>query len=144
MNIQNSVSPVATKFKLRTKKKFEQNYSLLNNKFFYNNKFWNDKKNKTILKEHFLPNDFINDENILSKDKNINKDNEIFINSSNSNKSKKIYHNNSSRNLNSNQINKRINKNRDSTGKYVKEFIRAFNNSKKLRSDFLSQREKEI
>ena len=144
LNIQNSVSPVATKFKLRTKKKFEQNYSLLNNKFFYNNKFWNDKKNKTILKEHFLPNDFINDENILSKDKNINKDNEIFINSSNSNKSKKIYHNNSSRNLNSNQINKRINKNRDSTGKYVKEFIRAFNNSKKLRSDFLSQREKEI
>ena len=144
LNIQNSVSPVATKFKLRTKKKFEQNYSLLNNKFFYNNKFWNDKKNKTILKEHFLPNNFINDENILSKDKNINKDNEIFINSSNSNKSKKIYHNNSSRNLNSNQINKRINKNRDSTGKYVKEFIRAFNNSKKLRSDFLSQREKEI
>ena len=144
MNIQNSVSPVATKFKLRTKKKFEQNYSLLNNKFFCDNKFWNDKKNKTILKEHFLPNDFINDENILSKDKNINKDNEIFINSSNSNKSKKIYHNNSSRNLNSNQINKRINKNRDSTGKYVKEFIRAFNNSKKLRSDFLSQREKEI
>ena len=144
LNIQNSVSPVATKFKLRTKKKFEQNYSLLNNKFFYNNKFWNDKKNKTILKEHFLPNDFINDENILSKDKNINKDNEIFMNSSNSNKSKKIYHNNSSRNLNSNQINKRINKNRDSTGKYVKEFIRAFNNSKKLRSDFLSQREKEI
>ena len=144
LNIQNSVSPVATKFKLRTKKKFEQNYSLLNNKFFYNNKFWNDKKNKTILKEHFLPNNFINDENILSKDKNINKDNELFINSSNSNKSKKIYHNNSSRNLNSNQINKRINKNRDSTGKYVKEFIRAFNNSKKLRSDFLSQREKEI
>ena len=90
LNIQNSVSPVATKFKLRTKKKFEQNYSLLNNKFFYNNKFWNDKKNKTILKEHFLPNNFINDENILSKDKNINKDNEIFINSSNSNKSKKI------------------------------------------------------
>ena len=144
LNIQNSVSPVATKFKLRTKKKFEQNYSLLNNKFFCDNKFWNDKKNKTILKEHFLPNNFINDENILSKDKNINKDNEIFINSSNSNKSKKIYHNNSSRNLNSNQINKRINKNRDSTGKYVKEFIRAFNNSKKLRSDFLSQREKEI
>ena len=144
LNIQNSVSPVATKFKLKSKKKFEQNYSLLNNKFFCDNKFWNDKKNKTILKEHFLPNNFINDENILSKDKNINKDNEIFINSSNSNKSKKIYHNNSSRNLNSNQINKRINKNRDSTGKYVKEFIRAFNNSKKLRSDFLSQREKEI
>ena len=144
LNIRNSISPVAAKFKLKSKKKLEQNYSLLNNRFFNKNSFLNNKKNKTILKEQILLNNFINEENILSKNKNINKDSSLVNNNSNSIKSKKIYHNYSSRNLNANQINKKINKNRDSTGKYVKKFIKAFNNSKKLRSDFLSQREKEM
>ena len=146
MNVQNSIAPVTTKFKLRQKKKLKQSYSLLNNKFFNKNKFWQmEKNNNTLLKEYFVMNNFVNDASNGSqiKDKNINKNNSIFVNKSNSIKSKNMYHNNSSRNLNPNQINKRINNKRDITGMYVKDFIRAFNNSKKLRSDFLSHRDKE-
>ena len=104
-----------------------------------------EKNNNTLLKENFVMNNFVNDASNGSqiKDKNINKNNSIFVNKSNSIKSKNMYHNNSSRNLNPNQINKRINNKRDITGMYVKDFIRAFNNSKKLRSDFLSHRDKE-
>jgi hypothetical protein len=146
LNVQNSIAPVTTKFKLRQKKKLKQSYSLLNNKFFNKNKFWQmEKINNTLLKENFVMNNFVNDASNGSqiKDKNINKNNSIFVNKSNSIKSKNMYHNNSSRNLNPNQINKRINNKRDITGMYVKDFIRAFNNSKKLRSDFLSHRDKE-
>jgi hypothetical protein len=145
LNIQNSITPVTTKFKLRQKKKLKQSYSLLNNKFFNKNKFWQMEKNNAHLKENFLMNNFIKDENNGSnvKNKNVNKNSSIFINKSNSIKSKNMYHNNSSRNLNPDQINKRINNKRDITGMYVKDFIRAFNNSKKLRSDFLSHRDKE-
>ena len=146
LNVQNSIAPVTTKFKLRQKKKLKQSYSLLNNKFFNKNKFWQmEKNNNTLLKENFVMNNFVNDANNGSqiKEKNINKNSSIFVNKSNSIKSKNMYHNNSSRNLNPNQINKRINNKRDITGMYVKDFIRAFNNSKKLRSDFLSHRDKE-
>jgi hypothetical protein len=145
LNIQNSITPVTTKFKLRQKKKLKQSYSLLNNKFFNKNKFWQMEKNNAHLKENFLMNNFVKDENNGSnvKNNNVNKISSIFINKSNSIKSKNMYHNNSSRNLNPNQINKRINNKRDITGMYVKDFIRAFNNSKKLRSDFLSHRDKE-
>ena len=140
INFHNSISPLASKFKLKQKKKLKNNYSVLNNKFFDKTKLWNleNNSNNTILKENYLFNNFMNEKN-----KNINKNNNIFINKSNSIKSKKIYQNNSSRNLNSNQINKRINNKRDITGLYLNEFIKAFNNSKKLRNDFLSYREKE-
>ena len=148
MNIQNSITPLATKFKLRQKRKLKQNYSLLNNnKFFNKSKFWNMENNNNIqnntnLKENFLMNSFVNNENIANKYKNVNKNNNVFINRTNSIQSKNVYQNNSSRNLNPNQINKKINNKRDITGMYVKDFIRAFNNSRKLRSDFLSQRDK--
>ena len=82
------------------------------------------------------------DEN--ASNKNINKNINLLINKNNSIKTKKIYQNNSSRNLNLKQINRKINNKRDITGIYVNEFIKAFNNSKKLRNDFLSHRDKDI
>ena len=144
VNIRDSITPIATKFKLKQKKKLKNN-SILNNKFFDKKKLWNleNNNNNTILKENMLNNNFVNDENITNKNKNINKNNSIFINKSNSIKSTNMYQNNSSRNLNSHQIDKRINHKRDITGMYVKDFIRAFNNSRKLRSNFLSQRDKD-
>ena len=141
LNAQNSITPLASKFRLKQKKKIKQNYSLLNNKIFNKTKLWNlDNNNNTILKENFMMNNFVNDENNMIK-KRLNK-NSIFNNRSNSIKSKNMYQNNSSRNINTNQINKRINNKRDITGLYVKDFIKAFNNSRKLRNDFLSQRDK--
>ena len=144
LNNQNSITPVATKFKLKQKKKLKQNYSLLNNKFFNKKKLWNMEKKNALLKENLLMNNFVDDESNGNKikNKNVNK-NSIFINKSNSIKSNNMYHNNSSRNINLNQINKRINNKRDITGLYVKDFLRAFNNSKKLKSDFLNLRDKE-
>ena len=75
--------------------------------------------------------------------KNINKNISLLINKNNSIKTKRIYQNNSSRNLNLKQLNRKINNKKDITGIYVNDFIKAFNKSKKLRSEFLSQREKD-
>ncbi len=145
--INNPVSPLTTKFKLKQKKKLKHtnNYSLLNNRIFDKKKIWNienNNNNNTVLKDNFYLNNFVKDEN--ASNKNINKNINLLINKNNSIKTKKIYQNNSSRNLNLKQINRKINNKRDITGIYVNEFIKAFNNSKKLRNDFLSHRDKDI
>ena len=147
LNINNPVSPLTTKFKLKQKKKLKHtnNYSLLNNRIFDKKKIWNienNNNNNTVLKDNFYLNNFVKDEN--ASNKNINKNINLLINKNNSIKTKKIYQNNSSRNLNLKQINRKINNKRDITGIYVNEFIKAFNNSKKLRNDFLSHRDKDI
>ena len=145
--INNPVSPLTTKFKLKQKKKLKHtnNYSLLNNRIFDKKKIWNienNNNNNTVLKDNYYLNNFVKDEN--ASNKNINKNINLLINKNNSIKTKKIYQNNSSRNLNLKQINRKINNKRDITGIYVNEFIKAFNNSKKLRNDFLSHRDKDI
>ena len=147
LNINNPVSPLTTKFKLKQKKKLKHtnNYSLLNNRILDKKKIWNienNNNNNTVLKDNFYLNNFVKDENASIK--NINKNINLLINKNNSIKTKKIYQNNSSRNLNLKQINRKINNKRDITGIYVNEFIKAFNNSKKLRNDFLSHRDKDI
>ena len=143
LNFNNPVTPLSSKFRLKQKKKLKHNYSLLNNKIIDKNKVWNidNNNNNTILKDNFYLNNFMKDENIPNK--NINKNINLLINKNNSIKTKKIYQNNSSRNLNLKQINRKINNNRDVTGIYVNDFIKAFNKSKKLRSDFLRHREKD-
>ena len=143
LNFNNPVTPLSSKFRLKQKKKLKHNYSLLNNRIIDKNKVWNidNNNNNTILKDNFYLNNFMKDENIPNK--NINKNINLLINKNNSIKTKRIYQNNSSRNLNLKQINRKINNNRDVTGIYVNDFIKAFNKSKKLRSDFLSHREKD-
>ena len=149
MNIQNSITPLSSKFKIKQRKKLKHNYSVLNNKMFDKRKLWNVENNNfnnnnTILKEkeNFIFNNFVNDESNVNKNTNINK-NSIFANKSNSIKQTKLYQNNSSRNINSKQINKRINNKKDITGIYASEFFKAFNNTKKIRNAFLSHRDKE-
>ena len=93
-----------------------------------------------LLKDNIILNNLVNEENNVDN-KNINKN--IFNNKTNYIKTKKMNHNNSSRNLNLEQINKRINNKRDMSGIYMNEFIRAFNNSKKLRNKFLSLKDNE-
>ena len=92
LNIQNSISPVTNKFKLKQKKKLKQNYSFLNNKFFNKSKFWNMENKNSLLKEKFLMNNFVNDENNGSKikNKNVNKNTNIFVNKSNSIRTKSM------------------------------------------------------
>ena len=143
LNFNNPVTPLSSKFRLKQKKKLKHNYSLLNNRIIDKNKVWNidNNNNNTILKDNFYLNNFMKNENIPNK--NINKNINLLINKNNSIKTKRIYQNNSSRNLNLKQINRKINNNRDVTGIYVNDFIKAFNKSKKLRSDFLSHREKD-
>ena len=143
LNFNNPVTPLSSKFRLKQKKKLKHNYSLLNNRIIDKNKVRNieNNNNNTILKDNFYLNNFMKDENIPNK--NINKNINLLINKNNSIKTKRIYQNNSSRNLNLKQINRKINNNRDVTGIYVNDFIKAFNKSKKLRSDFLSHREKD-
>ena len=143
LNFNNPITHLSSKFRLKQKKKLKYNYSLLNNRIIDKNKVWNidNNNNNTILKDNFYLNNFMKDENIPNK--NINKNINLLINKNNSIKTKRIYQNNSSRNLNLKQINRKINNNRDVTGIYVNDFIKAFNKSKKLRSDFLSHREKD-
>ena len=143
LNFNNPVTPLSSKFRLKQKKKLKHNYSLLNNRIIDKNKVWNidNNNNNTILKDNFYLNNFMKDEN--NPNKNINKNINLLINKNNSIKTKRIYQNNSSRNLNLKQINRKINNKRDVTGMYVNDFIKAFNKSKKLRSDFLSHREKD-
>ena len=132
LNLNNPGTPSSTKFRLKQKKKLKHSYSLLNNKIFEKNKVWNlDNNNNNFVKEENNPN------------KNINKNISLLINKNNSIKTKRIYQNNSSRNLNLKQLNRKINNKKDITGIYVNDFIKAFNKSKKLRSEFLSQREKD-
>jgi hypothetical protein len=142
LNASNSYTPLINKFKMKQKKKLRQNYSLLNNQFFKKDKFWNleNNNNNTLLKDNIILNNLVNEENNVDN-KNINKN--IFNNKTNYIKTKKMNHNNSSRNLNLEQINKRINNKRDMSGIYMNEFIRAFNNSKKLRNKFLSLKDNE-
>ena len=143
LNINNPATPASSKFRLKQRKKLKHSYSLLNNKIFEKNKVWNlENNNNTILKDNFYLNNFVKDEN--KPNKNINKNISLLINKNNSIKTKRIYQNNSSRNLNLKQINRKINNKKDITGVYVNDFIKAFNKSKKLRNDFLSQREKDI
>ena len=142
LNLNNPVTPSSTKFRLKQKKKLKHSYSLLNNKIFEKNKVWNlDNNNNAILKDNFYLNNFVKEEN--NPNKNINKNISLLINKNNSIKTKRIYQNNSSRNLNLKQLNRKINNKKDITGIYVNDFIKAFNKSKKLRSEFLSQREKD-
>ena len=102
-----------------------------------------EKKINFNLSNNKIINNDINhvNKNDITKNKNINKN--IFNNKTNYIKTKKVNHNNSSRNLNLEQINKRINNKRDMSGIYMNEFIRAFNNSKKLRNKFLSLKDNE-
>ena len=142
LNLNNPGTPSSTKFRLKQKKKLKHSYSLLNNKIFEKNKVWNlDNNNNAILKDNFYLNNFVKEEN--NPNKNINKNISLLINKNNSIKTKRIYQNNSSRNLNLKQLNRKINNKKDITGIYVNDFIKAFNKSKKLRSEFLSQREKD-
>ena len=142
LNLNNPATPSSTKFRLKQKKKLKHSYSLLNNRIFEKNKKWNlENNNNTILKDNFYLNNFVKEEN--NPNKNINKNISLLINKNNSIKTKKMYQNNSSRNLNLKQINRKINNKKDVTGMFVNDFIKAFNKSKKLRNDFLSQREKD-
>ena len=68
LNINNPVSPLTTKFKLKQKKKLKHtnNYSLLNNRIFDKKKIWNienNNNNNTVLKDNFYLNNFVKDEN---------------------------------------------------------------------------------
>jgi hypothetical protein len=122
INMQNSITPLSSKFKIKQRKKLKHNYSVLNNKIFDKRKLWNLENNnfntnRTILKEkeNFLFNNLVNDESNVKKNTNINK-NSIFDNKTNSIKQTKLYQNNSSRNINSKQRTKRINNKKDITG----------------------------